>query len=124
MDDLDRLFGPRPSPHDRYVYEFAPVRTIDGDTIVADIDLGFEAILHNQAIRLLGIQCVERSERVAWDKARNRVIELLAGGETFLIRTIYDKRGSFKRILAIVWIDGICLNRRLVEEGHAVLWGI
>ena len=38
-----------------YTYKAKLIRVIDGDTIVADIDLGFNMILRDQHIRLTGI---------------------------------------------------------------------
>jgi micrococcal nuclease len=125
MDDLQKLFEQKPTPNHRYVYEVEIERVIDGDTIVVTIDQGFGDHKTGSHLRLLGINCPERFDNYDdWDAARKRIIELLANGETYLIRTVLDKRGSFQRIFAIVWVDGLCINQRLLEEGHAELWGI
>lgn len=38
-----------------YEYNSIVKDIVDGDTIVIDIDLGFEVILSNQKVRLLGV---------------------------------------------------------------------
>ena len=43
----------------RYHYSAELVRVIDGDTIVAHINLGFNTILKNETIRLNGINAPE-----------------------------------------------------------------
>ena len=40
-----------------YCYNISNIRVIDGDTIEADVDLGFDVTLKKQKIRLWGIDC-------------------------------------------------------------------
>jgi len=42
-----------------YTYRAELVRVIDGDTVVLNVDLGFEHWLHNQTFRLYGIDAPE-----------------------------------------------------------------
>lgn len=50
--------------------------------------------------------------------ARDFVIEKLTAAEE--IRIINLERGSFFRVVADVFVDGVWLNQQLVESGHAV----
>ena len=40
---------------DPYYYNCNLVKVVDGDTIDVDIDLGFNVVLSNRRVRLLGI---------------------------------------------------------------------
>ena len=42
-----------------YTYKANIVRVIDGDTVVADIDLGFDVWLRKEHLRLVGIDAPE-----------------------------------------------------------------
>jgi micrococcal nuclease len=42
-----------------YEYHAKVTQVVDGDTIVVDIDLGFNVVLANQSVRLLGVDTPE-----------------------------------------------------------------
>lgn len=42
-----------------YEYHAKVINVVDGDTIVVDIDLGFNVVLSNQSVRLLGVDTPE-----------------------------------------------------------------
>lgn len=110
-----------PSNLDRYVYAAELVRVVDGDTVVLDIDLGCEMWIRRQHCRLICINAPEphTETREAGDKATWRLRELLASTEQLLVRTHYDRKGSFRRLLVELWADGLNINDRMVDEGHA-----
>lgn len=117
MNNLERT----PSNADRYVYAVRLVRVIDGDTVVLDVDLGCDVWIRNQHCRLIGINAPEPvgSTRQAGDEAAWRLRELLSQAEQLLVRTFYDRKGSFRRLLVQLWADGLNINERLVAEGYA-----
>ena len=99
-------------PVSPYYYKGVLRRVIDGDTIVADIDLGFDVALKKQKFRLYGINTPEsrtrdKAEKVRGLAAKERLIELLGGyqaavdGIEFLFLS-HDK-GKFGRILAEIY---------------------
>lgn len=109
-----------------YTYKAKLVRVIDGDTIDAEIDLGFNVLIR-QRIRLYGIDAPEARTRDLEEKerglaAKQRLTEILP--KEFIVETILNKRGKFGRILGILHIkdatNNINVNDMLVEEGHAV----
>ena len=109
-----------------YTYRIKLDRVIDGDTIDAYIDLGFDVSVKKR-IRFMGINTPESRTRDLEEKARglaakDRVIELLENCEELSIKTIINKkaRGKYGRILADILADGINVNQTLVSEGHAV----
>jgi endonuclease YncB( thermonuclease family) len=110
-----------------YFYACKLTRVIDGDSIVADIDLGFNTFT-NRHIRLWGIDTPEIRTRDLEEKERGfvskaRVDELMESckGEFILESRGLDK---FGRSLGIIWIqlpnENINLNETLVTEGLAV----
>lgn len=108
------------------MHEYAAVvrRVIDGDTIVADIDLGFRLWMHGERIRLLGIDAPEMTgdTREAGFAAREWLRQRI-DGQTVIVRTARGKGredDSFGRWLAMVYMGGESINDAIVEAGHAV----
>lgn len=103
-----------------YTYKAELVRVIDGDTIVLDIDLGFETWLRNQTIRLYGIDTPEITGQTKQEglAVKEWVKERLQGGEVIL-QSIQDKKGKFGRWLGIVLVEGNNLNDELIATGRA-----
>ena len=117
-----------------YFYNANIVRVIDGDTIVCNIDLGFDTWIHNEHVRLLGINAPEVRtrdpiEKVAGIEAKKYVERFFAQYENkIVLETFYDSTGKYGRTLAIVYVVDpendrlISLNDKLVEEGYAMLY--
>ena len=117
--------GPTPDGDDRYTYQATITRVIDGDTVVADIDLGFHTWRRDVYLRLARVNAPE-------PKGSTRQAGLAAGmwlrdkieGKEIIIRTVKDKRGqdqlgSFRRYLVELFLDGKNLNDELVRLGLA-----
>lgn len=108
-----------------YHYSLSITRIIDGDTLVGDIDMGFDMIMKRQRIRLVGINTPEIRglESEEGIKVKSRVIDLLTDAPT-IIRTL--KRDSFGRVLAGVYYqkddEWINLNQQLLDEGLAEVY--
>ena len=111
-----------------YKYNAELVRVIDGDTVVAMIDLGFSTWV-KRTIRFYGIDAYEsrtrdKEEKVKGIAAKNRVIELLEdSGSIFTLQS--HGIGKFGRCLGTLLIDNeadetININKLLVTEGLAV----
>ncbi len=109
-----------------YDYEATVKRVIDGDTIVADIDLGFGIIYIDQTLRFYGINAPELRDkdpalREAAQQSRARVLELCPIGTTIRVKTLKDKKEKFGRYLALVYdSQNREINKLLIEEGFAV----
>lgn len=101
-----------------YHYRISLVRVIDGDTIEADIDLGFHTRIRTN-LRLYGINCPEMNT-LQGRLAREQTIQILSLVDELTADTIKaDKYGN--RWDAIIWLpDGKSLNDTLVERGYAV----
>lgn len=99
-------------------YEATVVNVVDGDTVDADVALGFH-LTARLRLRLLGVNCPEMRgpTRQAGIAARMFVFDNLFGKEV-IIHT--EKADDFGRYLARITLDGVDFNRRLIDEGFAV----
>jgi len=107
----------------KYLYKAVVTDVYDGDTITVTIDLGFKTFLHNQKIRLYGIDTPEIRGSVEVDKGkmvRNFVKDKILY-ETIELETIKDeKKGKYGRWLGIVHYKDGNLNDELWERGFAI----
>ena len=79
-------------------------RVVDGDTVDVDIDLGFGIWVHNERVRLYGIDTPESRTRDLEEKkagiyAKQCVETFLPVGSTQTLKTYKDKVGKYGRIL-------------------------
>jgi len=104
----------------KFTYFAKCVSVYDGDTIRADVDLGFCTWIRNQSFRLAGIDTPEirRASREQGLIVRDIVRDMILGKE-IIIETERDRTGKYGRYLATIWIDGTNLNQWLVDNGHA-----
>lgn len=113
-----------------YEYKAQVLRIIDGDTLVVNIDLGFDVWIHNEVIRLNGIDAPEVRTTDPVEKffgvlAKNRVKEYLdndgAGGTVTLMSKTFKKE-KYGRVTADLKVQGqirsLCAT--LISEGYAV----
>ena len=103
-----------------YRYKAIITDVYDGDSVTADIDLGFGIWMRNQKLRLYGIDTPELrgAEREEGLKVRDYVTDLILGQEV-IIESAKDKSGKYGRWLATIWIQGVNLNEKLLNEGKA-----
>ena len=108
-----------------YQYKVKLDQIIDGDTVDCYIDLGFD-IQTKKRIRFAGINTPESRTRDLEEKARglaskDRLIDLLKYGEF----TLESKEvGKYGRVLGVLLVNDLNINKTLVEEGYAVeYWG-
>lgn len=99
------------------------IEVIDGDTVDAEIDLGFN-ICHKIRIRLHGINTPEsrtrnKEEKVRGLAAKNRLKELVEG-KFVMIKTERDDTEKYGRFLGVVYLNDVNINHQLIQEGHAV----
>ena len=115
-----------------YTYNATVVKIVDGDTIDAEIDLGFD-IKIKKRIRLSGINAPESRTRNLAEKkmglaSKARLKEMLEGSanEFELESQDIGKYGRGLGKLHISKLSGretitkVCVNDQLIEEGYAV----
>jgi len=107
-----------------YEYKAKLIRIIDGDTIEAVIDLGFEIGIR-KTIRLYGINAPEtrgvlKEEKLAGLKCKDR-LEALLGASKGEFKLISHGVGKFGRCLGELFVknEKISLNQQLIDEGLA-----
>ena len=113
-----------------YTYKISPLKIVDGDTIDAEIDLGFD-IKVKKRVRFMGINAPETRTRDLEEKAKglaakDRVKQLLDGCKNITLKS--HGIGKFGRCLGELHLDTIdgqekltlvSLNELLINEGHA-----
>ena len=114
-----------------YTYNIKLLRVVDGDTIDAEIDLGFDVKIKKR-IRFMGINAPESRTKDLEEKAKglaakDRVKQLLEGCKNIQLHS--HGIGKFGRCLGEIHIDMVdgsekltleSLNELLISEGHAV----
>ena len=105
-----------------FEYNAEVLRVVDGDTLDARIDLGFDVHVKKR-IRLHGIDTWESRTRDAEEKkkgiaAKSRLVELLQADQGKFKFISYGV-GKFGRVLGDIEISAGNVCDILVEEGHA-----
>ena len=100
-------------------------RIVDGDTIDVDIDLGFNMILSKQRIRLYGIDTPESRTRDKEEKFYGKLSakflkEQCKNNSEIFLKTYLDKKGKFGRILGELIVEGVNINKMMIEKYMAV----
>jgi len=110
-----------------YQYSATVVRWIDGDSVILDIDCGFDMTLKGQNVRLMGIDTSETrggTQELKWlgNLAKKFCIEAAPIDSRVTIKTYLDKKGKFGRILADIYPEDnqASLNDTLRLERLAV----
>ena len=118
---------------DKYIYRGKLERVVDGDTIDALIDVGFD-IWVKKRIRYKGIDTWESRTRNLEEKAkgleakqRNKdLLEIVSSKPGYFRLKSYGV-GKYGRVLGEIFIedkDGLqmCINDQLITEGHAYVY--
>ena len=108
-----------------YIYKAKCLRVVDGDTIDAQIDLGFDT--HKVIrIRLVGVNAAESRTRDLEEKARGLaakqfVIDMFKKHKnSFILQS--QGVGKYGRCLGEIFFGDVKLNDLLITEGHAVAY--
>lgn len=112
-------------------YDVKIIKVIDGDTVDVDINIGFGVWLHDERVRIMGIDTPEsrtrdKVEDLFGEAAKRRLKEIL--GKTAVLITTEDNKGEdmkgkFGRILGdFITEDGKQVTDILIEEGHCVAY--
>ncbi len=107
-----------------YAYAAHITAVYDGDTVTADVDLGFKVWRKDEKLRLHRIDAPEMrgDEReagiVSRDALRERVLD-----RDVIICTFKDTTGKYGRYLADIWLGDENINDWLMAEGLAERYG-
>lgn len=103
-----------------YHYRARLVRVIDGNTIEADIDLGF-GVFTRQRIRLYGVDAAHRQQggnNPELQAETQRTSGLVP--REFTVETIMNKRGKIGRVMGILHTINetpVNINEQIIEAG-------
>ena len=106
-----------------YIYNAKLDRVVDGDTIDAVVDLGFDTWKFIR-VRLVGINTPESRTRDLEEKARGLaakdfVVKMLKNhNNQFILHS--QGVGKYGRCLGEIVLNKVNLNDLLITEGHAV----
>lgn len=106
-----------------YAYRAVITDVYDGDTVTADIDLGFHTWRRGERLRLHGIDTPELrgASRPRGLLARDALRKLVLG-RTVTLCTIEDRTGKYGRYLVKIFLDepaATFVNAWLLTEGLA-----
>lgn len=94
-----------------YQYKAIVQKVVDGDTLEISIDLGLSIWVHNEKIRLFGINTPEvfgvKKGSKEWNQgnvASGFVKSILKEKDEIIIETIKDRKEKYGRYLALVYI--------------------
>ena len=115
---------------DPYIYRIKSVtKVVDGDTIDADIDLGFDISL-TKRIRFAGIDTPESrttnlKEKAMGLESKEWLKKALEGAKDIIIKTEKpDSTEKYGRIIGHLFINGqeTSLNNQMIDEGYALAY--
>ena len=118
---------------EKYIYRGKLERVVDGDTIDALIDVGFD-IWVKKRIRYSGIDTWESRTRDLEEKAkgleakaRNKELLMEVSSKPGYFRLKSFGVGKYGRVLGEIYIhdsnkNTICINNQLINEGHAYIY--
>jgi len=118
---------------EKYVYRAKLDRVVDGDTVDALIDVGFD-IWFKKRIRFMGLDAWESRTRDLEEKkkglaAKARVIELLTevSSKSGYFRLKSHGTGKYGRVLGELFVQDdegkqFSINETLIAEGHAYIY--
>ena len=109
-----------------YEYKCDITRVVDGYTVDAEIDLGFD-IVYKSRVRLYGIDTPESRTRDLDEKARGKLAgkylsDAILHADDLVIQTKLDKKGKFGRVLGVIVADGVALNQAMIDNHLAVAY--
>lgn len=105
----------------QYTYAMRLVRVVDGDTIHAELDLGFH-IRMVRSVRLVGVDAPEMFGAKATPEGKEAkafVEQWFAEGQTFSIISFkYDEKDKYGRVLGLIFRDKdmVSLNRAVHDR--------
>ena len=115
---------------DPYIYRIKSVtKVVDGDTIDADIDLGFDISL-TKRIRFAGIDTPESrttnlKEKAMGLESKEWLKKALEGAKDIIIKTeLPDSTEKYGRIIGHLFINGqeTSLNNQMITSGYALAY--
>ena len=128
-----KTYNNKKTTMEKYIYRAKLDRVVDGDTIDALIDVGFD-IWVKKRIRYKGIDTWESRTRDLDEKkkglaakARNKELLESVSNKSGYFRIKSYGTGKYGRVLADIFVqdkegNSINVNQQLIKEGHAYIY--
>ena len=102
-------------------YRCTVERCLDGDTVEAVIDLGFDC-WYKSPVRLKGINAPELkgATYAAGERARDFLAGELAKGPVVIRTELRRDKDKYGRVLGTFLVQGVDVNQAMIAAGHAV----
>lgn len=106
-----------------YVYKAFITSVFDGDSCTAKLDLGMHVSMEIK-IRLYGINAPEirGADKLAGIQSRDHLRSMILMRDV-IIKTYKDKTEKYGRWLADIFVDDVNINQKMVQDGHAIVYG-
>jgi len=104
-----------------YQYTLKNIFVVDGDTLKADLDLGFGVILASKKIRLEHVNCPEKDTPEGIE-AKIFTSAWIMGGKDIIVIVKNHREDKYGRILGSVIMDGESLADLLKINNHGVAY--
>lgn len=107
-----------------YEYSAKVVRVVDADTLILDVDLGFE-VRKKMRVRLAEVNAPELNTdagKTATEWVSSWLAENQRSDGSIIIRTVKDRQDRYGRYLA--WVYGPTDYRSLSVDMIAMGWGL
>jgi micrococcal nuclease len=111
-----------------YEYRCKIVRVVDGDTVDVDIDLGFNSWIHNERVRLNGVDTPESRTSDTIEKffgliAKHHLETMLPVDSIQVLQTATSSSTEkYGRTLGHFKLGDSTVNAWLIENNHAVAY--
>lgn len=102
-------------------YPAQVVRVVDGDTVILDVDLGFNVWQRYQSFRLLGCNAREHDAPGGKEAIAN-LRTLLPVGSVLTVTSVKSDKYGGRYDAHLTLPDGQDLTRTLIETGWAAAW--
>lgn len=103
-----------------YQYALKNVSVVDGDTLKADLDLGFGVILAGKKIRLEHVNCPEKDTESGVSAKQFTWNWVTSKSEPVVVNVKNHREDKYGRILGSITSEGQSLADALKIAGHGV----
>lgn len=104
-----------------YTYHAKVERWVDGDTVILQIDLGFE-VFKRERVRLARVNAPELKSSIDFQRRKARHARAVAKklcpeGSGVLITTSKNKRDMYARYISELTANGVNVSDYLIQDG-------
>jgi endonuclease YncB( thermonuclease family) len=103
-----------------YQYALKNISVVDGDTLKADVDLGFGVILAGRKIRLEQVNCPEKNTESGVSAKQFTWNWVTSKTEPVVVNVKNHREDKYGRILGSITSEGQSLADALKIAGHGV----